>query len=187
MVEVIINFEICFLGPKGPPGDAGANGKLTSWFAFTLVSVHSQLVKYISIIKTRQNCYYILPHCLHCWLWIGTLDRYNLISKTLFTVINKTTWKSICILSFVEFDQVLQGIHYKKYRNFTCFLVRKFCEKAQFLHSFGRIAQVILFIYLNFPKLSEIIRWGVQFWRKSSALVKDQRQPFTDVFQNRFS
>ena len=66
MVEVIINFEICFLGPKGPPGDAGANGKLTSWFAFTLVSVHSQLVKYISIIKTRQNCYYILPHCLHC-------------------------------------------------------------------------------------------------------------------------
>ena len=31
--------------------------------------------------------------------------------------------------------------HSQKYRNFTNFLVWKFCRKAQFWHSFGKIAQ----------------------------------------------
>ena len=66
-------------------------------------------------------------------------------------------------------------MHDRKYRNFTYFLVWKFCGKAQFLHSI--ILQYQLLILLTFLSSSKIyfINWlcclreqldffGMQFW-----------------------
>ena len=59
-------------------------------------------------------------------------------------------------LLLIFYETNLRLFHCVKYRNFTNFLVRKFCGKAQFPHSFERMAQNYVETVLHTRKLGEI-------------------------------